>query len=94
MVSQRLLRRGYFCPFAAAGFPEIAEAAFFHGSVRQLQNDLRRPTRLGLSHTIHNAYGAGKFVNHDFTEKTFTGSGILSFSHIASLWQKSRTYNV
>jgi hypothetical protein len=38
--------------------------------------------------------GAGKFVNHDFAEKTFARGGIFYFGHGVSLWQKSHAFNV
>ena len=85
---------GDFCPFVAAGVAEIAEAAFFHGAVRQLQGDLRRPAGLGLGHAVHHAHDAGKFVDHDFAEKAFAGGGIFDFGHASSVREKPGAFNV
>ena len=92
--NQPMLCGGDFCPLVAAGFPEIAEAAFLQGAILQLQYDLRRPAVPGEGNAFHDTHGAGNFVDHDFAEKAFARGGNFCFAHAASVAGKSGAFNV
>ena len=88
------LRSGDFRPFVAAGFAEVAQAAFLQCAVLKFQRDLRRPAGAGFGHAGHDAHRAGEAVDHDFAQITFASGGNFSFAHAVSVEAKPGGFNV